>query len=469
MPYDMERASRIGHLPVAQAPVITEALARWETPLVAATNPPEVKQRLHQLTGLTSPARPDISFAFAFDGSNQEVEVRAKYPSVRVGYIQIAGVAVRLDQFFNSRDRGLVDARRLRAAQTTQTIQAVLPGSQVIRTGMDGRDTWRAELFETFTNQTVEDFGAPFSLVDALLTLHGSPGNPATDVALGKCPTCGDTQQRVHKSASACTACGAVLYPTDLLRTHEEHDDEGSNVEILTRTMNVAERLLIVSYLDGFFRLRPDLLSQFLFITDGPLAFFGPTAPLRLRMIEYWGSMCTQLAERQAAPPLLVGIEKSGVFVDHAAAVSEFFDPQHVMLLDNKYISERIRRKATDSVYGDDTFYGRRFFYKTSSDQMLVVTVPRTPNGRPYEKAPTTGAHAAEQLSSYPTLRPTLTILDRLQTRLYPNAVIPVALSHSASSLPLGTGRNVLTLLAQEGLGLPISHVGATRAPRPTY
>jgi hypothetical protein len=36
----------------------------------------------------------------------------------------------------------------------------------------------------------------------------------------------------------------------------------------------------------------------------------------------------------------------------------------------------------------------------------------------------------SEDYASYPTLRPTLEALDRLQTRLYPNAVIPVALAH---------------------------------------
>src|SRR5664279_4421022 len=90
---------------------------------------------------------------------------------------------------------------------------------------------------------------------------------------------------------------------------------------------------------------------------------------------------------------------------------------------------------------------------------MIVATVPRLPAGQPYEAAGTS-TNPAEQPVSYPTLRPTLEALDRLQTRLYPNAVIPVALAHSASSLPLGTGRSVLTLLAQDGLGIERDLIG---------
>lgn len=46
-------------------------------------------------------------------------------------------------------------------------------------------------------------------------------------------------------------------------------------------------------------------------------------------------------------------------------------------------------------------------------------------------------------------------VLDGVRTRLYPNAVIPVALAHSSAALPLGVGQSVLRALAQKGVGLP--------------
>jgi len=107
-------------------------------------------------------------------------------------------------------------------------------------------------------------------------------------------------------------------------------------------------------------------------------------------------------------------------------------------------------------MYGEDEFYGRRFFYKTSTGRMLVITVPRLPEGDPYEnRSPVKLPDMHANPEHYPTLRATLEALDRVQTRMYPNAVIPVALAHEAVALPPGTGSHVLTLMAKQALGLP--------------
>ena len=55
------------------------------------------------------------------------------------------------------------------------------------------------------------------------------------------------------------------------------------------------------------------------------------------------------------------------------------------MGLDNLYVQTRIRVKDPGKLYGEDEFYGRRFFYKTSTGRVLVITVPRTPEGDPYK------------------------------------------------------------------------------------
>jgi hypothetical protein len=53
------------------------------------------------------------------------------------------------------------------------------------------------------------------------------------------------------------------------------------------------------------------------------------------------------------------------------------------------------------------------------------------------------------------SLRTICEVLDTVHTRLYRNAVIPVALAHSSAALPLGVGQSVLRALAQKGIGLP--------------
>lgn len=470
MPYNQERASRIGHVQTALSPAITEAMGRWQTPALEVSNLSHITERLTSLESLSRDERPDPTFTIAFDGSNQEVEARPGYPSVRVGYIQIAGVYVDILKFLGANSSGLVDARELERAQITQTVNSVLPGSNVFLKGITGRDSWRAEFDRSFAESEITDFGAPFTLTDALMTIHGKPGAPASSLTLSKCPTCGTPDQRVTASGGVCTVpdCLEKLYPTDVLRAYEEFTDDGENALTLTRAMNVAERLLLISYIDGFYRVEPRMLSQGIFITDGPLAVYGPAAPMKSKFLDYWSQLCAATDQRDIAPPLLVGIEKSGRFVDHAHVIESHIPNGHVMMLDTPYVNRYVTNQKLDHFYGKDEFYGRRFIYKTSTGEMLVVTVPRVPGGHPYEKpSPDSNGNfmkvPSENYDSYPTLRATLETLDLLQTQLYPNAVIPVALAHSASSLPLGTGRSVLTLLAQRGLGMPQDSVGLSR------
>ena len=69
-------------------------------------------------------------------------------------------------------------------------------------------------------------------------------------------------------------------------------------------------------------------------------------------------------------------------------------------------------------------------------------------SGQPYAET------GCESLDQYPTLAKSLAVLDDIQTRLYKDAVIPVALAHSAAALPLGTGTRVLEDLARQALSL---------------
>jgi hypothetical protein len=448
-------------------------MERWEIPPLTVAEPAQITSRLTPLDDLQRDHRPDPSFTIAFDGSPQEVEPRPNYPSVRVGFIQIAGVYVDIVKFLDASLSGLVDTKKLEKAQVTQTVNTVLPGSNVFLSGLNGRDTWRREFARSFSESSITDFGVDFTLADALMTIHGAPGAPASTLTLRKCPTCefaGPTGQTLTVDGGRCSEplCQAPLYATDVLRIYEEFNEDGENKLTLTRAMNIAERLLLVSYVDGFYRCQPRQLSQGLFITDGPLAVYGPIAPMKSGFLKYWEQLCAALEAKDIAPPLLVGIEKEGRFVDHARAIQEHIPEGYVMMLDTPYVNEHITNQKLEHFYGKDEFYGRRFFYKTTTGEILVVTIPRIPAGPPYEKPyqradGTFAPKLSEDYASYPTLRPTLETLDLLQTRLYPSAVIPVALAHSASSLPLGTGRSVLTLLAQQSLGMPRDSISLSR------
>src|SRR5665647_3492304 len=147
--------------------------------------------------------------------------------------------------------------------------------------------------------------------------------------------------------------------------------------------------------------------------------------------------------------PVIVGVEKTGTLAEHAEHISAHIPPGYLLTLPDAYIRDHVQHRGGSRAYGYDTDYGRRFIYRARDGRTIVFSVPPLPDGDPTDDA------VVVDLRRYPTLDTTVALLDRVGTMLYRNAVIPIALAHSFASLPLGTGSQVLTYLAQDALGTP--------------
>lgn len=458
MPYPSERASRLGHVPVVNSQAVHAAFSRWEVAQATPADENRVTSLCRPIEELDNAGVADaVRFAITVDGSDTEVEATREHPTIKVGYVRVAASFIDLERLHAASAGDFVNPLLLRESHQHAAFDRALPGSGLVIPGSTGVDTWRQEL-DRFLHETKFDQASSQTLADMLLALHGSPNAPAITAPLRRCPSCrakdaqlSGGQIDVPKSGTTCPACGTKIYLGDVLRTEEEYLPEGSNASALTRLMLVAERLTSLGYMQLLFEDAHgyDVLERTLFITDGPLGLHGTVAPLKRRFQDYLGGFAKQCAaNNRPAAPLVVGVEKAGAFVEHARLIAHLIEPGQVMLLTTEYINRVTGRPLTNS-YGADEFYGRRFIYRTRSGGTLVLTVPPKPGVTPY------GDPAGELWSSYPTLRPICEVLDHVQTRLYENAVIPVALAHSAASLPLGVGQSVLRALVQQSLGLP--------------
>ncbi|MEW2278159.1 hypothetical protein AB0936_11025 [Streptomyces cyaneofuscatus] len=427
------------------------ALQRWQITSSRPNSKDEIESLCISLGDLPHVGDPgDIDFSITVDGSDTEVEATRDHPTVKVGYLRVAGSMVQLDAFRALAIERYIDPRAVRRSQTEYAFDVALPGSQLVRPGMTGVDTWRSELNAFLLNSRF-DSSTNMTLADGLLALHGTRAARAERIPLRVCPNCGASAKdgvklTVTASGGNCPACGGILYLADTLRTHEEYNVEGSNFTPLGRVMSVAERLMTLCYLNFFADSAPEVLRHTLFVTDGPLALHGPLAPLKRRFVEHLGDLASWCTARGITAPLMVGIEKSGAFVEHAEQICEWIPVGHVMRLTNDYIN-RISGRSANNHYGVDEFYGRRFIYRTQAGDPLVITVPATAGLSPYD-----GSSEVEGWSAFPVLRLICEVLDSLQTRMYQHAVIPVALAHSAAALPLGVGRSVLTMMAQQNI-----------------
>jgi hypothetical protein len=126
-------------------------------------------------------------------------------------------------------------------------------------------------------------------------------------------------------------------------------------------------------------------------------------------------------------------------------------DPAAGRVLVGVFRGHRLRRPNDD--YGDETFYGRRFIYRSrAGDRTLVFSVPRSAGGNPY------GHPGADDIGQFPTLGPVTRLLERIGTRLYRDATVPTVLAHERASLPLGTGADVLKIHTREHLAPGPAH-----------
>jgi hypothetical protein len=250
----------------------------------------------------------------------------------------------------------------------------------------------------------------------------------------------------VPKEGCSCLGCNENLYPTDALRVHEEVHDLQSNTAPLNRIMICLEHLYMIGYIEYLLNRRPEILSSTAFIIDGPLAIFGPQAWIHRAILNFLNKhIFNNLKEKNLEFPLILGIEKTGTFAEHAEIISKFLKPQTLMLLTEDYIYKYIlsSQKPKSGEYGSETYYGQKLFYKTKKNQILTVTFPRK------KKGPFT-----DEILKHPTLFKTLNLLDHIGTIIYNDALIPVALAHSFASIPLKTGSKVLKILSQKELNI---------------
>ena len=248
-------------------------------------------------------------------------------------------------------------------------------------------------------------------------------------------------------SGANCRACGQRLFPTDTLRIYEEVTEEGSNYVALGRLMQVIELLVLVGLTTLLWeQSRHDLLQTTLFIMDGPMAVYGPPAKLRGRAVEYFQQM---MATTPGPGPYLCGVEKTGTVVDYATALMrhDALKAGDLLVIDADVLKV-VTNASNPIAYGAETYWGRKFIYRSQDGRVVVITVPPA-QGQPYDD------HGGQPgPDAYPSLPAILDVVDQTGSSMYRDGLIPVALAHSKAAFPIGVGTDVLRLVAKQKLGI---------------
>jgi hypothetical protein len=387
------------------------------------------------------------SLILAIDGSYAEVDVRNGYPGAKVGYCSVASVIMNLaevERLDASRPINPIDFRKTEDSSSDAT---ALPGCNVItRDHISARDSFREAVFDLLHDAIVdeEDNMRLLATYQALLAYK-----PTDEIA---CPYAHlDCTRDVSISANIATCpCEQrrPLFPTDAMRIHERfNDDSGSNGEAFGYVMQVWERLLFVHLLRCFEqRDWITRLSDIAFFLDGPLAIFGPPAWLSAAIAKELQRINAKVRSQTGNDLLLIGIEKSGAFVTHFEEVDkredggQHFEPGSYFVPNDSYIKERIVYSDSTKRYGADTYFGRKFFYKTRSGARIVANIP-------YLTA-LQDTLATDEPSAFPQFGTVCSLLDKLVTSRFANALAPLVSAHAQAAIPLHLGQKVLKQLA---------------------
>ncbi|WP_131746677.1 hypothetical protein [Frankia sp. Cppng1_Ct_nod] len=453
MPYTQmdgrfERASRLGH-----SNAVVRAMADRSSFFVPAEHVGDLtwlSARISRQDDLPRPgSEARLTGVIGVDGSVIVVPVRDGLPSVRYGYAQTAAIWLDIDAMDSQRSERFVDPVALSRAVNSALVSFDFPtAGAYVHEGMSIKDSWRECIDTLFREKKIEVNRLDQSLLQLLFLLHGTPGHPALVLPVN-CPTRGCSAKDsipVSPDGADCPTCGHRLWPTDTLRIHEEVVEDGSNNTPMSRLMQVVELLVTVGLATLLWeQARGTVLNRTLFVTDGPLAVYGPPAKLRARALAYFQSMGSSTPGGVA----LCGVEKTGTVVDYATALArhDALAAGDLLIVDAKVITA-ITNAHNPVAYGSETYWGRKFIYRALDGRVVVLTVVPV-KGTPYDD------HGGQPgPDAYPSLGAILDVVDRTGSSMYRDGLIPVALAHAKAAYPIGIGTDVLRLTARHKLGL---------------
>lgn len=438
----IERASKIAHVEVIKNPDVQAYISKCVLP-----SAPDSASLDSMFTALGEVDTSEVSAVIAVDGGFTETFVREEYPSAAIAFFTFGPLLFELTDLRSLEHKRFIAPEDLARLKRIERYSLVLPIKGVRRADQPTlAATIRRTIYEFFVQERGEGEKLSTSLRWFLFRRWKRPVDDSLEEALEHCPyDCGQGKiafRYADPPEKPCPTCGRLVYLTDTFRLHERIDEEMGAGGITAYVMTMLEQLVLVHlFHDVLERLKPALMRNILFIKDGPLAFFGLVAPLYRPMRELIAHLLTGASQPGAPTVRLAGLEKSGAFVEHAAAIQDRLPPGSYFTVGDGYIRRYIVPGEAGVAYGQNTYYGQKVMFRARSGEMHVVTVP----GREYLPEPKAG--------DIPHLEEILSLIAELRCSMYDNALIPVALANKLVSLSDFPSQRILGSFAKSALG----------------
>lgn len=384
----------------------------------------------------------------AIDGDYSKSIIENGYPGAEIGYITVSTVVIQLDKVRELEKSEFIDPKKFRETEQPSSIDSIYVGCNVV---LEGEDTAKSSMRKILYNQLNEK--RIFQNTETLLEtyqylLKQRPGGSAP-----KCPhdNC-DAEIEYNPGEYICKSCNGKSYSTDALRLHELLNPSGTSGEMYGQIMETYKKLQLIHILRSFEQHTKyfSLLRDIAFFMEGTLAVFSSASWLAIPIRGELSRINAKVKEELKSDLLILGIERSGNFVNHFATIDtkkdgtdENFPKQSAFLLTNGYIKDNIViNDRPDYIYLKDTAYGRKFFYKTASGYRVVSSLATY---NEYQGNTETAFPA-----QFPRLADVFALLDKLVSSRYENSVTPLAAAHAEAAIPLNLGKKIFEDIAKQ-------------------
>lgn len=439
-----EWAAKINHTHVIKDPFIQDFVQNCSFP----KNAEDIEEKdKHLIFKLDENIDNPIHHILAVDGGYTTVEVKKSFPSSQIAFFQFGALLFKKDDLDSLSQKPFIFPEDMQKLHNLQRFKLAIPIRNIISNGQKSlTGSVRKIIYDFFMQQRESS-----SFMETLswfifeeyksksLEAYVLSNDPNKGVGSGKVAL---TKSDMSKDYTFDFGVG-VIYLTDVFRLDEAIDDEQGAGGILGYLTRLIEQIILVHFIRSILKLQPALLKKFLFITDGPLSFSGQTANMHKPMRE----LCNYLSGNETL--FLVGLEKSGAFVEHAHEISlpkegkVILNKGHFLLLSNEYIYKYIVPGDHNNMhYGSTSYYGGKVIYHSADGQVIVLSVPVS--SKEVIKSP--------ELNLYRNLEITLVNIQKLKCDMYDDSIIPVALANKLVSLANHPSKILLEKFAANGV-----------------
>ncbi len=440
-----EWAAKVNHTHLINDPFIQSFISKCTFPKEASDIGQDDKDSFETLD---CKVRNPIKHILAVDGGYATVDVKKNFPSAQFAFFQFGAVLFNVEDLEGLSEKPFIFPEDMQKLHNLQRFKLAIPIKNIITNSESSlKDSIRKAIYDFFMKERDSS-----SFMETLkwfifeeykstaIDSYSLASNPNLDVGTGKF----ELQRSAINPDYTFDSPDGKVYLTDVFRLHEVVDEEHGATGLLGYLTRLIEQLILVHFIRFIYKYQARLLDEFLFIVDGPLSFSGQTANMHSPM----RNLCNHLKKNNNL--FLVGIEKSGPFVEHAQAICSPREGGPVLpgssyiLLSNNYIYKYIVPGDPSRMhYGSTSYYGGKVIFHSDDGQILVLTVPVT--DKDTIKDPKKG--------DYANLDEIMINIQKLKCDMYDDAIVPVALANKLVSLANHPSKVLLEKFAKAGIG----------------